>query len=125
MLTTVPSILVPLALALVHYHPETPDDCPCFEDAIAIISVILGVLLGHQYYHEHPPAPGLSVWAHDGAFWGVTALVVRIVVGIVSIFVWRLIAKATFLRVLPPLFRLVSKVLDRPLPTRRFYLSAK
>lgn len=120
-----PGLLVVLALALVHYHPETPDDCPCFEDAIAIISVILGVLLGHQYYHAHQPAPALSVREVDGALWGAAAYGLRIVVGIASIFTWRLIAKSTLLRVLPPIFRLVSKVLDRPLPTRRFYLSAK
>jgi len=26
----------------VHFHPQPVDDCPCFEDAIAFVSVILG-----------------------------------------------------------------------------------
>ena len=41
----VPLILIPLTLLAVHYHPQPVDDCPCFEDAIAILSVVLGVLV--------------------------------------------------------------------------------
>lgn len=42
----VPLISIPLILALVHYHPEPVDDCPCFEDAIAVLGVTLGGLMG-------------------------------------------------------------------------------
>lgn len=51
-LRPVPSVLVPLCLLLVHYHPQPVDDCPCFEDAIAFVSVILGVYLArwHSVY---------------------------------------------------------------------------
>jgi hypothetical protein len=45
----VPLIVIPLTLALVHYHPEPVDNCPCFEDAIAVLSVILGSTLGHWW----------------------------------------------------------------------------
>lgn len=41
----VPLILVPLCLFAVHVHPQPVDDCPCFEDAIAMLSVILGCLV--------------------------------------------------------------------------------
>lgn len=50
----VPIIAIPLTLALVHYHPEPVDDCPCFEDAIAILAVFLGSYLGHWYHVNHP-----------------------------------------------------------------------
>ena len=43
---TVPLTLVTTSLFLIHVHPETVDDCPCFEDSIAIISAILGISLG-------------------------------------------------------------------------------
>lgn len=42
----VPFILVPLCLLAIHIHPQPVDDCPCFEDAIAFQSVVLGALLG-------------------------------------------------------------------------------
>ncbi|KAJ3501621.1 hypothetical protein NLJ89_g9257 [Agrocybe chaxingu] len=38
----VPLILIPLCLLAVHKHPQPVDDCPCFEDAIAFMSVVLG-----------------------------------------------------------------------------------
>ena len=38
----VPYIVTPVCLLLVHFHPQPVDDCPCFEDAIAFVSVILG-----------------------------------------------------------------------------------
>jgi hypothetical protein len=41
----VPLILIPLCLLAVHIHPQPLDDCPCFEDAIAILSVVLGALV--------------------------------------------------------------------------------
>jgi hypothetical protein len=43
----VPLILIPLTLLAVHKHPQPVDDCPCFEDAIAILSVLMGVFLSH------------------------------------------------------------------------------
>jgi len=41
----VPLILIPLCLLAVHHHPQPVDDCPCFEDSIAILSVVLGVFV--------------------------------------------------------------------------------
>jgi len=49
---------------MVHFHPEPVDDCPCFEDAIAVLSVVLGSYLGHWYSISLttpiPLAPGLK-----------------------------------------------------------------
>lgn len=42
----VPIILIPLCLLAVNQHPQPVDDCPCFEDAIAFGSVVLGALVG-------------------------------------------------------------------------------
>jgi hypothetical protein len=42
----VPLILIPLCLLAVNQHPQPVDDCPCFEDAIAFVSVVLGSLVG-------------------------------------------------------------------------------
>lgn len=123
---SVPIVMVPLTLGLVHYHPETPDDCPCFEDAIAILAVILGVTMGHLLSVREAGLfeIGPSIWRY-GIIWAVPAIVLRVVLGIGAIFLWRLVMKYALLKALPRVFRLVSKVLNKPLPTRRFYLSAK
>lgn len=53
MVITVPAIVVPLGLLCVHIHPEPVDDCPCFEDAIAFMSVVMGEFLTRWYMHQH------------------------------------------------------------------------
>ncbi|KAJ7703449.1 hypothetical protein B0H16DRAFT_1638694 [Mycena metata] len=42
----VPFTLIPLGLLAVNQHPQPVDDCPCFEDAIAFGSVVLGMYVG-------------------------------------------------------------------------------
>lgn len=41
----IPLILIPLCLFAVHVHPQPVDDCPCFEDSIAVLSAMLGALV--------------------------------------------------------------------------------
>jgi len=42
-------VIIPLTLLIVHRHAEPVDDCPCFEDAIAFVSVIMGTVLGRWH----------------------------------------------------------------------------
>jgi len=76
----VPLTVTPVCLLLVHYHPQPVDDCPCFEDAIAFVSVILGVILcrWHIVYSginerllgSVMPAPQGTTWGwEDTASW--------------------------------------------------------
>ncbi|KAI8619569.1 PAP2 superfamily-domain-containing protein [Chytriomyces sp. MP71] len=44
--------LVPL---LVGMHPDPEEECPCFEDSVAFVSVFAGLLVGH--------------WMRNGVFW--------------------------------------------------------
>ena len=46
----VPSVVIPVCLLLVHRHPEPVDDCPCFEDAIAFMAVVMGTFLTRWYF---------------------------------------------------------------------------
>lgn len=116
-------VLFPLTLALIHYHPRTPDDCPCFEDAVAIISVIFGTVVGELFDVHHPLPEGSGVWSM-GLFWGLVFNLAKIAAGLVAIVVWRLIAKSTCLRAFPVIFRFVSKAFDAELPHRPFYTPA-
>ncbi|TFY75702.1 hypothetical protein EWM64_g8311 [Hericium alpestre] len=50
----VPLIVTAACLLSVNQHPQPVDDCPCFEDAIAFMSVDLGILLG-LYAAAHLP----------------------------------------------------------------------
>jgi hypothetical protein len=57
--TIVPLIVIPLCLVMVNQHPQPVDDCPCFEDAIAFVSVGMGSLLA-RWHAVH--------WGFDEAF---------------------------------------------------------
>ncbi|KAI0917490.1 hypothetical protein AcV5_007972 [Taiwanofungus camphoratus] len=127
----VPAVTIPVCLLLVHKHPQPVDDCPCFEDAIAFMSVVMGeilirwFMLHHGFHDDHffvKAMPG-SDWADwvDVTTWMLMA-VVKMVVGIFIVFVWRILAKALSHLVLPPIFRLLSHLFT--LPHRRFYTPA-
>jgi hypothetical protein len=77
-------VTIPVSLSLVHYHPEPVDDCPCFEDAIAILAVILGSFLGHwvdiKFGMCSPAAHRRSIWT-DGWLVGLVVAALRIVFG--------------------------------------------
>ncbi|KAG1721651.1 PAP2 superfamily-domain-containing protein [Suillus lakei] len=129
---SVPLTIIPICLLLVHYHPHPVDDCPCFEDAIAFVSVFLGIALcrwhsvysgvDERFLSSVMPGPQGAVWTwEDTASWWTLACA-KVTVGILVIFVWRIFAKSLLHLVLPPIFRLLASSFD--LPHRRFYTPA-
>lgn len=158
-----PLLLTTFFLLLVNQHPQPIDDCPCFEDAIASGAVVFGALLGRwatAYFHLHDlierlggPKPMLgagwnivnvnndndNVWVPiDRGFKDYTLFAfiafAKILLGVTFIFIWRLFAKSLLGLLLPPLFRLVARVVGAArvklgmrwlgMPNRRFYLPA-
>ncbi|KAI9774278.1 MAG: hypothetical protein M1840_004172 [Geoglossum simile] len=122
---TAPLMIALVVIALVRVHPEPADDCPCFDDSVAFAGVMIGVELGHWHY-------AFSGWAWDYPVLGTvpfrladigwTRSVLRIALGVVTIFAWREVMKPTLLRVLPPVFRVLEN-LGLNLP-RRFFVQA-
>ena len=115
---------------MVNQHPQPVDDCPCFEDAIAFISVLLGEVLGRWASFQYGvtpeffkiPQPGSAYSAvTDIATWWLFSII-KVVVGILLIFTWRLFAKATLHFALPRIFRFLANIFT--LPNRRFYTPA-
>jgi hypothetical protein len=43
---TVPLVVNSIGLIMVIVHPQPLDDCPCFEDSIAFLSVVMGITTG-------------------------------------------------------------------------------
>lgn len=125
----VPAVIIPTCLLMVHRHPEPVDDCPCFEDAIAFMAVVMGNFLtrwymaGHGYdetFFHRMPGHMLGEWADMWTWWSTAAA--KMVVGILTIFAWRIFAKSLLHRMLPPLFRFLAQLVT--LPHRRFYTPA-
>ncbi|KIM59073.1 hypothetical protein SCLCIDRAFT_16570 [Scleroderma citrinum Foug A] len=128
----VPYIVTPVCLLLVHFHPQPVDDCPCFEDAIAFVSVILGGFVARwhtayagidrQLLQAVMPGGQGDAWTLAEKLRWCSFAGAKVGMGILIIFVWRLLAKATLHLVLPPLFRALALCFD--LPHRRFYTPA-
>ncbi|KAL8280762.1 hypothetical protein RQP46_006766 [Phenoliferia psychrophenolica] len=120
---TVTATIVPATLFLVFVHPAPAEDCPCFEDAVAFVSVVGGIVLGRNWCHndfrqatlgaawETPLAT--SVWT--------SAVFAKVLIGVLGIFVWRLVAKEASHRALPPIFRFFAPLISLP---RRHYVVA-
>ncbi|QRW10624.1 dihydrosphingosine 1-phosphate phosphatase [Ceratobasidium sp. AG-Ba] len=134
----VPIAVLSAGLFLVHRHAEPVDDCPCFEDAIAFVSVVMGVMVARWHFAQFILAPSdLSGFSDyflsrtPGSSFTTTTDVItfalyaslKMVVGIAAIFIWRIVAKRVCLTILPPIFRLFSREVG-PLPTRRWYTPA-
>ncbi|KAJ9109509.1 hypothetical protein QFC20_003253 [Naganishia adeliensis] len=131
---SVPLISVVVCLTLVHKHPEPVDDCPCFEDAIAILSVILGSFLCHSHTAKYGSTATFGHSKSQLRFnemqypWSVIATVVlallKITLGIAIIFTWRIVCKKVMRIVLPKVFRAFAKTFGVDLPTRKHYKAA-
>ena len=119
------SIVVLTILVLVRIHPEPADDCPCFDDSVAFAGVMCGAELGNWHYGQSQyswdvPVPA-TVPFHLGSL-GWSKVILRILIGVFCIFVWRGVMKVALLKALPPIYRVVER-LGLSLP-RRFFMQA-
>ncbi|KAI0687708.1 hypothetical protein BC835DRAFT_1286229 [Cytidiella melzeri] len=126
----VPATVIPFVLLMVHRHPEPVDDCPCFEDAIAFMSVVMGHWLTRWYTSRYGFDDTFFVSTMQGkaigtvlemwTWWSIA--VAKMVIGILVIFAWRIFAKFMCHHILPPTFRFLAQLFT--LPHRRFYTPA-
>jgi hypothetical protein len=110
---------------MVRINPEPADDCPCFDDSVSFLGVVLGINLGAWHYAQTGLAldtPIPSTVPFDMAKIGLLKTTMRIVLGVVIVFMWRATAKPALLKILPPFFRLLEQArLNLP---RAFFLNA-
>ena len=107
-----PMIASVIVLILVRVHPEPADDCPCFDDSVAFAGVVIGLEIGTWSYGRIPTDPW-DTHAHgynpvDVTLLGLALNVVRIVIGVLIVFLWRETMKPCLLKLLPSLFRLIE-----------------
>ena len=137
-----PVCIATLAGIMVHRHPQPAEDCPCFEDAIAFVSVIAGALTGcwgaeragfGKFTSHMAGSPFAFLHLQDAsaeewttavrdttAWWGMATA--KLFFGISVIFAWRILAKSVLHHLLPTTFRLLARAFA--LPARRFYTPA-
>ena len=122
-----------VCLLLVNQHPSPVDDCPCFEDAIAFVSVILGIITSFWYSKRVPTlnadlftsvTPGATFDSPMAITTWVFFALLKLITGILIILAWRMLAKPIVQTLLPPLFRWLARASPVRLPHRRHYTPA-
>lgn len=128
----VPAVIIPIALIMVNQHPQPVDDCPCFEDAIACIAVVMGAFLARwhsvnagldfasDFFSSRTPGWQARDW-QEATVW-VTVSIIKLIAGMLIIGAWRMLVKFLMHTILPPIFRALARIAT--LPNRRFYTPA-
>ncbi|TIA99356.1 hypothetical protein E3P94_02579 [Wallemia ichthyophaga] len=117
-----PLSLTVVCLYAIHAHVEPAEDNPAFEDSVAFISVFLGNGIGewfantNGYGHSTYFVTKLQGWE-----WYLASLL-KYPLGVGMIFLTRLLTKPFMQVSLPPMFRLLHRVVT--LPNRREYVPA-
>ncbi|KAJ3211734.1 hypothetical protein HDU67_004316 [Dinochytrium kinnereticum] len=90
--SNVPVITITLLILSIYAHPNPDGPCPCFEDSVAAISVVAGVIIG--------------TWRHgpygDGTSKNNTTIIsgaLRLVLGVIVMYTFRKLAKLACKRV--------------------------
>lgn len=108
--------LISTVASLLGLHPGTVERCLCFDDAIACLSSMLGVIIGRWFTvtQSFPPPPQPLrqpfILDHSRFIQSTMISVLKIVVGIGALLVWRLAIKVT----LPKILASVSHESNRP-----------
>ncbi|KAH7395014.1 phosphatidic acid phosphatase type 2/haloperoxidase [Phaeosphaeria sp. MPI-PUGE-AT-0046c] len=114
-----------IVCVLVRINPEPADDCPCFDDSVSFLGVVIGINLGAWHYAQTGLAldyPIPSTVPFELEKIGLLRAISRIVLGVVVIFLWRSTSKSALLKGLPPFFRLLEQArLNLP---RVYFLNA-
>jgi dihydrosphingosine 1-phosphate phosphatase len=120
-----PLLVAAIIIILVRIHPEPADDCPCFDDSVAFAGVMIGCELGDWHYSTSSfswsyPVPATVPFSLDHLGW--PTAIIRVLVGVFIIFVWREVMKPAMLKSLPHLFRFIEQF-GLILP-RKFFMPA-
>ncbi|KAG0245506.1 hypothetical protein BGW41_000133 [Actinomortierella wolfii] len=99
-----------IGILLVSIIPDPVDDCPCFDDCVAFIAVLMGLIPGSIHfastkYSSTVPVPATVPYTTE---LGAVKSILRMLFGIAVLFVWRMIAKKVLYVILPPIYKLFS-----------------
>ncbi|KAK6457546.1 sphingolipid resistance protein [Scheffersomyces xylosifermentans] len=114
-----PVLIIGFYLLLIHIHSEPIDDCPCFDDSVSFIGVLLGLDLSHyvafksKYFVNRNAFqdPLLINFEYSELGWVKTAL--RFVLGVTLVVIWKAVSKPIIFTILPPIYKFIGVSLPR------------
>ncbi|KAI8138527.1 PAP2 superfamily-domain-containing protein [Fennellomyces sp. T-0311] len=115
-------VAILLCLSLVGLHPDPIERCPCFEDSVCFMGVLIGLFPGGWLCnHSEYCTMGQQTLALTQSTLPVAAFVVlsKLVLGVATLFIWRIVCKKACYFILPPIYRAFN------LPHRKFEIGAR
>lgn len=109
-----PVLIIAGYLYLIHIHSEPIDDCPCFDDSVSFIGVLMGIDLSHYVAHKSLYFTSRNefqdpIMIHfNYAELGPVKSILRFVVGVTLVVIWKSISKPVVFTILPPIYKFVG-----------------
>lgn len=106
-------------LYLIHIYPEPVDDCPCFDDSVAFVGVLIGLDLCHFFFVIlEAIAPGIDLSVSLSVPYsfekhGILFSAVRVILGVVLVVIWKAVSKPVLFTILPPIYKFLGVYLPR------------
>ncbi|CEG65226.1 hypothetical protein RMATCC62417_02054 [Rhizopus microsporus] len=112
---------IPICLMLVSLHPDPMERCPCFEDSVCFMGVVIGLMPGSWLCNQVDSCQaGLtSSLSKEAGMMAILFLLLKLVIGVACLFIWRIACKKLCYYILPPIYRIFN------LPHRKFEIGAR
>ncbi|CAG8569109.1 6245_t:CDS:2 [Paraglomus occultum] len=106
-----PMITSSVILFLIYIFPEPIDNCPCFDDAFAFAGVMMGLTSGSWRFARSKFSHigyGRGNVPYEYEIVGPVVTIIRVLIGIGILFLWRYVMKKLCHIILPPLYRALN-----------------
>ncbi|KAF8242614.1 hypothetical protein K440DRAFT_656481 [Wilcoxina mikolae CBS 423.85] len=106
-------VIIVVILVLVRIHPEPADTCPCFDDGVAFAAVYCGVEFAVWHSSKTKWSwnqPVLETVPYSYRELGLVKSLLRLIIGIAIIFLWREVARPILRYVLSSLYQLSESI---------------
>lgn len=105
--------------ALIYFHVSPVDDCPCYDDSVAFIGVIIGLDAAQWGFCRTSLRADLTDPIHLNMVYsfaksGIWRSGLRVVLGVVLVAGWKAVSKPILLKVLEPVYSLLTNDDDAP-----------
>lgn len=113
------SLLIPLITiighySLIHFHTVPLETCPCFEDSVAFVGVLMGLDLGHWLLsNSNYKTKLIDQYASFAIPYsynelGLIKSILRVLIGVSSVVTWKLISKPLLNLIFKPIFKIID-----------------
>ncbi|ODV86364.1 hypothetical protein CANARDRAFT_180293, partial [[Candida] arabinofermentans NRRL YB-2248] len=101
----VPIVVIVIYYTLIYNHSKPIDNCPCFDDSVAFIGVLIGLDLSHWSLTNIRNDPvNLGLISYDFNKLGLLKSILRVILGVTMIILWKSISKKLLFKLYNPLY---------------------